>query len=88
MEDLAAFGLVKLDLLAIKDLDVIETAADLVRATGTDCEPETASDDAEHPQAAAAYAMLAEGRTTGVFQLSSPAWRNSPGRCAPASRKT
>lgn len=71
MEDLAAFGLVKLDLLAIKDLDVIETAADLVRATGTDCEPETASDDAEHPQAAAAYAMLAEGRTTGVFQLSS-----------------
>jgi len=70
--DLEEFGLVKFDFLAIADLVVVDKAVEFIKGTtGETVDPEQASLDPSDPKAAAAYRLLAEGRTAGVFQLAS-----------------
>ncbi len=66
MKDIEELGLLKMDFLGLKTLTVLERAADLVRDGGAEFDMETlALDDA------ATYRLLAEGKTTGIFQLES-----------------
>lgn len=72
-EALAAFGLVKFDFLAIKDLTGIERCVQMIaETTGVKVYPETATMDPADPRAKAAFDLISAGRTAGVFQLSSP----------------
>lgn len=61
------FGLVKMDLLGLKTLDVIEETLKLVKQTkGLDINIDLIPDDDE-----ATYKMIGRGETMGVFQLES-----------------
>ena len=84
--DIEDIGLVKLDVLGLRNLDIVSTAAKLIeQATGdevgTDNLPESPSD----PRAAAAWRLIAEGRTAGVFQLESKGMTELAMRIAPTS---
>ena len=66
MKDIEEIGLLKMDFLGLKTLTVLERAVNLVRDGGGELDLETlALDDAE------TYRLLAEGKTTGIFQLES-----------------
>ena len=66
MKDIEEIGLLKMDFLGLKTLTVLERAVNLVRDGGGELDLETlALDDA------ATYRLLAEGKTTGIFQLES-----------------
>ncbi|MFQ5895944.1 MAG: DNA polymerase III subunit alpha, partial [Nitrospinota bacterium] len=67
MKDVEALGLLKMDFLGLKTLTAIHKACQLVReGRGAELDADRIPlDDAE------AYRLLAEGRTTGVFQLES-----------------
>jgi len=70
MGDLETIGLLKMDILGLRNLTVIQETVELIRATGTDFDiatvPLTDSDT---------YALLASGHTTGIFQLESQGMR-------------
>lgn len=66
MKDIEEIGLLKMDFLGLKTLTVLERAVNLVRDGGGELDLETLTlDDA------ATYRLLAEGKTTGIFQLES-----------------
>ena len=66
MKDIEELGLLKMDFLGLKTLTVLERAVNLVRDGGGELDLETLTlDDA------ATYRLLAEGKTTGIFQLES-----------------
>ena len=66
MNPLEELGLLKMDFLGLRNLTVIEDAVQEIRKTKPDFSIETIpEDDAE------TYAMLAAGKTSGVFQLES-----------------
>jgi DNA polymerase-3 subunit alpha len=68
MNEVAALGLLKMDFLGLRNLDVIDTALELAG----DLEPDGIPiDDAE------TYAMLARGESTGVFQFESSGMREA-----------
>src|ERR1051325_8988915 len=67
MNDVAALGLLKMDFLGLRNLDVIDTALELAGTTLDDIP----IDDAE------TYAMLARGDATGVFQFESSGMREA-----------
>jgi len=70
--DIEKFGLVKFDFLAIDDLTVVQRAVEMIEElTGEKIDPDNATHDPSDERAARAYAMLAAGKTAGVFQLSS-----------------
>lgn len=66
MTTLEELGLLKMDFLGLRNLTVLEDAAKLVRRREPDFRVETMPED--DPET---FAMLAEGRTEGVFQLES-----------------
>src|SRR3954463_3208854 len=68
MNDVAALGLLKVDFLGLRNLDVIDTAVDLIGNLDVDDIP---IDDAE------TYAMLARAESTGVFQFESSGMRDA-----------
>src|SRR5437868_1569167 len=67
MNDVAALGLLKIDFLGLRNLDVIDTALELAGKTFDDIP----IDDA------ATYSMLARGEATGVFQFESSGMREA-----------
>jgi DNA polymerase-3 subunit alpha len=73
MKPIEEIGLLKMDFLGLRNLDVIEDALDIIeRSTGT--RPDMATlplDDAK------TYEMLAEGESTGVFQFESEGMREA-----------
>ncbi len=74
MGDIEKIGLVKFDFLGLKTLTMINHAVRLINAGRADG---AALDMALLPvDDAATYALLAAGRTTGIFQLESPGMRN------------
>ena len=68
MNDVAALGLLKIDFLGLRNLDVIDKALELIGDLALDDIP---IDDAE------TYAMLARGESTGVFQFESSGMREA-----------
>ncbi|HSC92182.1 MAG TPA: DNA polymerase III subunit alpha [Gaiellaceae bacterium] len=69
MNDVEALGLLKMDFLGLRNLDVIDTAVRLV-GNGVDIE-QIPLDDPK------TYAMLARGEATGVFQFESSGMREA-----------
>jgi DNA polymerase III subunit alpha len=68
MGDVDALGLLKMDFLGLRNLDVIDVAVELVGSLDID---KVALDDP------ATYAMLAKGDATGVFQFESSGMREA-----------
>ena len=70
MDTLAELGLLKFDFLALRYLSVIDAAEKAIRKTdpGFSAEKIPLDDDS-------AYALMASGRTDGMFQLESPGMR-------------
>jgi DNA polymerase-3 subunit alpha len=90
--DCDAAGLLKLDVLGIRNLDVIAATEQIVaERTGEVVEAELASDDVDDPDPVArerarkAWQLVAEGRTAGVFQLESAGMTDLAQRIAPTS---
>lgn len=74
MEDLEALGLVKIDLLGLRNLTVIEQT---LKQTGQDVHFDYEDEDT--------YALLARGETNGVFQLESSGMRRVLREVAPST---
>ena len=90
--DCDAAGMLKLDVLGIRNLDVIAATERIIyERTGEVVEAEKASDDVDDPdqvartRARAAWQLIAEGRTAGVFQLESAGMTDLAQRIAPTS---
>lgn len=78
-DDIERLGIVKMDLLALPTMTVIEdTIRNIEENKGI-----TIDIDSIPCNDPAAYAMLREGKTIGVFQLESPAQREMAGRLLP-----
>ncbi|MBI3928829.1 MAG: DNA polymerase III subunit alpha [Armatimonadetes bacterium] len=73
MNDVAQVGLVKMDFLGLRNLTVINHCLKIIRESrGESLDLETIETEASRcPKAAAAYQLLADADTTGVFQLES-----------------
>jgi DNA polymerase-3 subunit alpha len=80
MKPVEALGLLKMDFLGLRNLDVIEDALDIIeRSTGE--RPDMTSlplDDAK------TYAMMADGDSVGVFQFESEGMRETLRRVRPS----
>jgi DNA polymerase-3 subunit alpha len=73
MNDVAKLGLLKMDFLGLRNLDVIEAALDIIEHTRGVCiEIDQLPLDDEKT-----YQMLARGDSTGVFQFESPGMREA-----------
>jgi DNA polymerase-3 subunit alpha len=73
MNDVAKLGLLKMDFLGLRNLDVIEAALVIIEKTHGVCiEIDRLPLDDEKT-----YAMLARGDSTGVFQFESPGMREA-----------
>ncbi len=80
MNDIAELGLLKIDFLGLKYLTIIDHAQRDIRQTAPDF------DITQIPQNdKAAFALLADGDTSGVFQLESAGMRNLLRRMKPQS---
>ncbi len=79
MNDVAKLGLLKMDFLGLRNLDVIEAALEIIeKADGLCIEIDKLPLDDEKT-----YAMLARGDSTGVFQFESPGMREALRDVAP-----
>lgn len=70
-KDCEKFGLLKLDILALRNLDIMHTAFDYIaEQTGEVITMNTIPDpsDTSNPRVAKAWALLRDGRTAGIFQ--------------------
>ncbi len=84
--DIEDSGLVKLDVLGLRNLDIVSTAAKLIeQATGEGVDSDDLPESPSDPRAAAAWRLIAEGRTAGVFQLESKGMTELAMRITPAS---
>jgi DNA polymerase-3 subunit alpha len=73
MQPIEEIGMLKMDLLGLRNLDVIEDALDIIeRSTGRRPDMTTLPLDDERT-----YAMLARGDSTGVFQFESEGMREA-----------
>lgn len=74
MTDIEKVGLVKFDFLGLKTLTMIHDAVNMVNQN----RPKDQAIDLDHqaPDDGATYALLASGKTTGIFQLESSGMRN------------
>jgi len=83
MTDIEKVGLVKFDFLGLKTLTMIRHAVSMVNQERP---PEEALDlDQRSPDDLQTYALLASGKTTGIFQLESSGMRNLLVRIKPES---
>jgi DNA polymerase III subunit alpha len=79
MKPIEEIGLLKMDFLGLRNLDVIEDALDIIeRSTGE--RPEMSSLPLDH---AGTYEMLARGDSTGVFQFESEGMREALKKVCP-----
>ena len=79
MKPVEAMGLLKMDFLGLRNLDVIEDALDIIeRSTGTRPDMTTLPLDDEKT-----YEMLARGESIGVFQFESEGLREALKRVRP-----
>jgi DNA polymerase-3 subunit alpha len=79
MNPIGAIGLLKMDFLGLRNLDVIEDALDIIeRSSGV--RPDMATLPLDDP---ATYAMLAAGDSVGVFQFESEGMREALKKVAP-----
>ena len=70
-KDCEKFGLLKLDILALRNLDIMHTAFDYIaEQTGEVITMDTIPDpsDTSNPRVAKAWELLRAGRTAGIFQ--------------------
>lgn len=70
--EVEAYGLLKMDVLGLRTLDILTEACRTVSTqTGTDIDPTTIPDpdDSSDPRVKAAWALISDARTAGVFQL-------------------
>ncbi len=83
--DIESFGLLKLDVLGVRNLDVISAAARLIeqRNGGGPLDVDNPPDDSTDLQARAAWRLIADGRTAGCFQLESSGMTKLAIRVAP-----
>ncbi len=73
MDDVAKLGLLKMDFLGLRNLDVIESALEIIESTRGVCiEIDQLPLDDEKT-----YRMLARGDSTGVFQFESPGMKEA-----------
>ncbi len=73
MNDVSELGLLKMDFLGLRNLDVIEAALDIIETTsGVRIEIDKLPLDDEKT-----YKMLARGDSTGVFQFESPGMKEA-----------
>lgn len=71
--EVEAAGFLKLDVLGLRNLDVISDAVrQIERDLGIEIDADNICADPGDPHVVATWRMLAEGRTAGVFQLESP----------------
>jgi DNA polymerase-3 subunit alpha len=78
MHDVVDLGLLKMDFLGLRNLDVIDQAVALVRSSGVRSSGRGGLDIASIPlDDAETYAMLARGESTGVFQFESSGMREA-----------
>ena len=71
--DITALGMLKLDVLAIKNLDMVKRAVRLIAdRTGEHVDPENLPTDPGDPRVKATWELIKTGRTAGLFQLASP----------------
>ncbi len=80
MGGVEALGLLKMDFLGLRNLDVIDRAVDLIAATGVDVDIDRIPLDDP-----ATFALLQAGESVGVFQLESPPMRALMKSLAPTS---
>ena len=80
MTTLEELGLLKMDFLGLRNLTVLEDAAELVRRHTPDFDVNALPDDDSET-----FAMLAAGRTEGVFQLESAGMTSVCTRLGPKS---
>lgn len=72
-KDVEEHGMLKLDDLAIRNLTVVSRALELIEArTGERVDVDSLDMDAGDERTRAAWRLLGEGRTAGVFQVESP----------------
>lgn len=84
--DVEDVGLVKLDVLGLRNLDIISETIRLIEVTtGEKIEPYSLPEDPSIPRARAAWELIAEGRTAGVFQLESSGMTKLAAQIAPRS---
>ena len=70
--DAEEVGLLKLDILGIRNLDAISACVEEVhRSTGEVVDADNPPTDPADPRALAAWRLIGDGRTSGVFQLES-----------------
>ncbi|HEY4685047.1 MAG TPA: DNA polymerase III subunit alpha, partial [Dehalococcoidia bacterium] len=80
MEDVAAIGLIKMDLLGLSNLTILDRAVELIaRRRGVELDLENLPDDPK------TFAMLSAGDTFGVFQLESAGMRRAVVELKPTS---
>jgi DNA polymerase-3 subunit alpha len=71
--DITALGMLKLDVLAIKNLDMVKRAVALIAdRTGEQVDPENLPTEPGDPRVKATWELIRNGRTAGLFQLASP----------------
>lgn len=73
-KDIEAAGLLKLDFLSLRTLDIISLACEHIKeTTGEVIDPDNLPNpnDLTNPRVAAAYRLLVEGKTSGIFQSES-----------------
>ncbi len=81
MKPIEDIGLLKMDFLGLRNLDVIESALDIIeRSTGERTDMATLPIDDE-----ATYAMLARGDSVGVFQFESEGMREALKKVRPTA---
>lgn len=65
-------GLLKLDVLGLRTLDIIsEAVRQIERTTGEIVDPDNLPTDTADPRVRAAWKLISSGKTAGVFQISS-----------------
>ncbi len=80
MDQLEECGLVKMDFLGLKTLTLIRNTVNLVRKRGIDIDEDAIPDDDRKT-----FAMLAEGRSTSVFQFESDGMQTILRQARPSS---
>ncbi|MEJ7648164.1 MAG: DNA polymerase III subunit alpha [Nakamurella sp.] len=69
-KDITALGLTKLDILGLRNLDTVNHAVHQIeKTTGELIDPEVLPTDSSDPRVRKVWSLLADGNTTGVFQL-------------------
>ncbi|MDR0601323.1 MAG: DNA polymerase III subunit alpha [Treponema sp.] len=76
-------GLVKMDFLGLKTLDLIKNTEDIIRQRGGDYAAFSVAGVDEHDEKA--YKILAEGRNEGIFQFEKTWWKDYLRQSQPSS---